>query len=226
MQNYERNFLGRMLLVAFRRNVVVGNETFLTSYIQNALNDAWLADPIKAIVLLNADVYGSPPDNPIPYVGTFRTDILGQMTLIVEFLNHYKAPFTSIAPGNFERHWGIFRYGGQPKFPMDLSDTKDMSKLAENINYARTFSDRTTLGYGSSCNRLDPSENATYAFNMHFQVQNQKDLSCNFQGLAMVTDQSVSQGNYNLTVQIATSYSSSLSHVALVFLISFIILLL
>ncbi|CAI9782716.1 unnamed protein product [Fraxinus pennsylvanica] len=364
--------------------VAVGNEPFLTSYnnsflnttfpalqnIQNALNDAGVGDSIKATVPLNADVYGSPPDNPIPSAGTFRTDILGQMTQIVQFLNKNKAPFTvniypflslyanehfpvdyaffdgvsnpivdngipytnvfdanfdtlvaslkavgygdmtiivgevgwptdgdrnaninfalrfyrgllprlaankgtpvrpgyievylfglidedakSIAPGNFERHWGIFRYDGQPKFPMDLSgqlqdkylvgaqnvqylpkkwcvlrpDVKDISKLAENINYACTFSDCTTLGYGSSCNGLDPNGNATYAFNMYFQVQNQEDLSCNFQGLAMVTDQNVSQGNCNFPIQIATSYSSNLSPTALVFLISFIILLL
>lgn len=364
--------------------VAVGNEPFLTSYnnsflnttfpalqnIQNALNDAGLGDSIKATVPLNADVYGSPPDNPIPSAGTFRTDILGQMTQIVQFLDKNKAPFTvniypflslyanehfpvdyaffdgvsnpivdngipytnvfdanfdtlvaslkavgygdmtvivgevgwptdgdrnaninfalrfyrgllprlaankgtpvrpgyievylfglidedakSIAPGNFERHWGIFRYDGQPKFPMDLSgqlqdkylvgaqnvqylpkkwcvlrpDAKDISKLAENINYACTFSDCTTLGYGSSCNGLDPNGNASYAFNMYFQVQNQEDLSCNFQGLAMVTDQNVSQGNCNFPIQIATSYSSNLSPLALVFVMSFIILLL
>ncbi|KAE8729097.1 Glucan endo-1,3-beta-glucosidase 8 [Hibiscus syriacus] len=41
----------------------------------------------------------------------------------------------SIAPGNLERHWGIY------------------SKLADNINYACTFSDCTALGYGSSCNK-------------------------------------------------------------------------
>ncbi|KAI4317178.1 hypothetical protein L6164_025071 [Bauhinia variegata] len=27
----------------------------------------------------------------------------------------------SIAPGNFERHWGIFRYDGKPKFAIDFS---------------------------------------------------------------------------------------------------------
>ncbi|KAL5154514.1 Glucan endo-1,3-beta-glucosidase 8 [Glycine soja] len=71
----------------------------------------------------------------------------------------------SIAPGNLERHWGTFRYDGQPKFPMDLSgqnqnkflvgtqnvnylahrwcmfnpDAKDLSKLPDNTNYACTF---------------------------------------------------------------------------------------
>ncbi|MCI67020.1 glucan endo-13-beta-glucosidase 8-like, partial [Trifolium medium] len=27
----------------------------------------------------------------------------------------------SVAPGDFERHWGIFHYDGKPKFPIDLS---------------------------------------------------------------------------------------------------------
>ncbi|KAL3841305.1 hypothetical protein ACJIZ3_025896 [Penstemon smallii] len=348
--------------------VAVGNEPFLTSYnnsfvnttfpalqnIQNALNEAGVGDSIKATVPLNADVYGSPTENPVPSAGTFRTDISGQMTQIVQFLSQNKAPFTiniypflslyanehfpvdyaffdgvtnpitdngiqyenvfdanfdtlvsalkalgfgdmtiivgevgwptdgdknaninyaateggrrllpklagnkgtplrpgyievylfglidedakSIAPGNFERHWGIFRYDGQPKFSMDLSgqqldkylvgaqnvqylpkkwcmlrqDARDLSKLAENINFACTFSDCTALGYGSSCNGLDANGNASYAFNMYFQVQGQRDLSCNFEGLAVVTDQNISQPNCNFPIQIVASSSSS-----------------
>lgn len=139
----------------------------------------------------------------------------------------------SIAPGNFERHWGIFRYDGQPKFPMDISgqgqnkllvaaknveylpqrwcmfnpNAKDLSKLGDNINYACTFSDCTALGYGSSCNNLDAQGNASYAFNMYFQVQNQNDVSCNFQGLAMITTQNISQGTCNFIIQVAFSSS-------------------
>ncbi|KAG8367998.1 hypothetical protein BUALT_Bualt16G0130900 [Buddleja alternifolia] len=366
--------------------VAVGNEPFLTSYnnsflnttfpalqnIQNALNEAGFGDSIKATVPLNADVYGSPEDNPVPSAGRFRTDISGQMNQIVQFLNQNKAPFTiniypflslyanenfpvdyaffdgvsnpivdngiqytnvfdanfdtlvsslkalgygdmpiivgevgwptdgdrngninyalrfyrgllprlagnkgtplragyievylfglidedakSIAPGNFERHWGIFRYDGQPKFPMDFSgqqldkslvgaqnveylpkkwcmlkpDAKDLSKLADNVNYACTFSDCTALGYGSSCNGLDANGNASYAFNMYFQVQNQRDLTCNFEGLAMLTEQNISQANCNFTIQIAASSSSSkLSHLPLpLFFTAFIFLLL
>ncbi|XP_010257709.1 PREDICTED: glucan endo-1,3-beta-glucosidase 8-like [Nelumbo nucifera] len=137
----------------------------------------------------------------------------------------------SIAPGNFERHWGIFRYDGQPKYQMDLSgqgqntflvaaknvkylpqrwcvlnpNAEDLSKLGENINFACTHSDCTALGYGSSCGNLDTQGNASYAFNMYYQAQNQQDLSCNFQGLAMVTTQNASQGNCNFTIQISPS---------------------
>lgn len=355
-----------LVFLTLCRYVAVGNEPFLTSYnnsflnttfpalqnIQNALNEAGVGDSIKATVPLNADVYGSPEDNPVPSAGKFRIDIISQMKQIVEFLNQNKAPFTvniypflslyanehfpvdyaffdggsnpimdnqipytnvfdanfdtlvsslkdlgygdmpvivgevgwptngdknantgyavrfyngllprlagnkgtplrpgyievylfglidedfkSVAPGNFERHWGIFRYDGQPKFPMDLSgqnsgkylvgaqnvnylpakwcmlrpDAKDLSKLAENINFACTFGDCTALGYGSSCNGLDANGNASYAFNMYYQVQNHGELACGFQGLAMVTDQNISQANCNFTIQIATSSSS------------------
>ncbi|KAA3472782.1 glucan endo-1,3-beta-glucosidase 8 [Gossypium australe] len=137
----------------------------------------------------------------------------------------------SVAPGNFERHWGIYRYDGQPKFPLDLSgqnqnrflipaqnveylpqkwcifnqNANDLSKLADNINYACTFSDCTALGYGSSCNILDANGNASYAFNMYYQVQNQNDMACNFQGLARVITENPSQGTCNFIIQIASS---------------------
>ncbi|XP_030526009.1 glucan endo-1,3-beta-glucosidase 8-like [Rhodamnia argentea] len=347
--------------------VAVGNEPFLKSYngsflnvtfpalqnIQNALNEAGLGDTVKATVPLNADVYESPEDNPVPSAGKFRTDISEGMTKIVKFMVKNDAPFTvniypflslygnkdfpfnyaffdgatpivdhgiqytnvfdanydtlvsalkaigygnmtivigevgwptegdinanngnayrfyngllsrlaantgtplrpgymemylfglidedvkSIAPGNFERHWGLFRYDGQPKFAIDLSgrgqnkllipaqnveyqsrkwcmfnpNAKDLSKLADNINYACTYADCTTLGYGSSCNTLDANGNASYAFNVYFQVQNQDPESCNFQGMATVTTQNISQGNCNFTIQLVASSSTSI----------------
>ncbi|KAL1815059.1 hypothetical protein ACET3Z_017633 [Daucus carota] len=139
----------------------------------------------------------------------------------------------SVAPGNFERHWGIFKYDGQPKFGMDFSgrgqnkllvgaqnvqyqakrwcafnsNAKDLSRLAENIDYACTFADCTTLGYGSSCNGLDAYGNASYAFNAYFQVQNQRNLSCDFQGLATETTQNLSQSQCNFSIQILLSGS-------------------
>lgn len=364
--------------------VAVGNEPFLKSYnnsflnitfpalqnIQNALNEAGLGDTVKATVPLNADVYQSPENNPVPSAGVFRPDINGLMTQIVQFLSKNGAPFTvniypflslygnddfpfnyaffdgvdnpindngtpytnvfdanfdtlvaalksvgygdlpilvgevgwptegdknanvgnalrfyngllprlaankgtprrpgqievylfglidedakSIAPGNFERHWGIFRYDGQPKFPMDLSgqnqnklligaqnvkylsprwcmfnpDAKDLSKLADNINYACTYGDCTALGYGSSCNNLDANGNASYAFNMYFQVQNQNPMACKFQGLAKLTTDNISTPTCNFIIEIVPSSSSSLmpSLVGLLFVTLFMIL--
>ncbi|EOA30479.1 hypothetical protein CARUB_v10013602mg [Capsella rubella] len=357
--------------------VAVGNEPFLKSYngtfinltfpalqnIQNALNEAGVGNGVKATVPLNADVYDSPPSNPVPSAGRFRPDIIGQMTQIVDFLGKNNAPITiniypflslygnddfplnyaffdgatpvddhgiaytnvfdanfdtlvsslkavghgdmpiivgevgwptegdkhansgdayrfyngllprlgtnkgtplrptyievylfglldedakSIAPGEFERHWGIFKFDGQPKFPIDLSGqgqnkmligaqnvsylsnkwcmfnpaAKDLTKLAANIDFACTFSDCTALGYGSSCNGLDAAGNASYAFNMYFQVKNQDEMACNFQGLATITTQNISQGQCNFPIQIVASPASSPSSSSLVLLIA------
>ncbi|KAJ1294323.1 hypothetical protein BS78_01G137900 [Paspalum vaginatum] len=344
--------------------VAVGNEPFLSSFngtflnvtlpalqnIQRALNDAGLGETIKATVPLNADVYNSPQDNPVPSAGRFRSDIADLMTEIVLFLNQSGAPFTvniypflslygnddfpldyaffdgtsspvvdngiqytnvfdanfdtlvsalaavgvgglpvvvgevgwptdgdkhataayaqrfyagllrklaantgtplrpnqyievylfslidedakSIAPGNFERHWGIMRYDGQPKYEMDLSgqgrntalvaargvqylprqwcvvnpNAPDMSEIGDSVTYACTYSDCTSLGYGSTCNGLDAVGNASYAFNMYFQVQNQVNGSCDFQGLAVPTAQDPSTEACNFTIQIVPS---------------------
>ncbi|KAK2397051.1 glucan endo-1,3-beta-glucosidase [Trifolium repens] len=152
----------------------------------------------------------------------------------------------SIEPGNFERHWGIFSFDGKPKFPMHVSsqhgqnkllvgardmhyldpkwcmfnpNANNLSKLADNINYACTFADCTPLGYGSSCNNLDANGNASYAFNMYYQVQNQNDLACNFEGLAMITTNNISTPTCDFIIQINPSSSSSLlpSYVAFLF---------
>ncbi|XVF57321.1 hypothetical protein PTKIN_Ptkin06aG0195800 [Pterospermum kingtungense] len=159
----------------------------------------------------------------------------------------------SIAPGNFERHWGIFRYDGQPKFPVDVSgqnqnrllmgaqnveylprqwcmfnpNANDLSKLADNINYACTYADCTPLGYGSSCNNLDANGNTSYAFNMYYQVQNQNPMACNFQGLATLTTQNISQGTCNFIIMIAGDSSSlvpSLLGMALLTVLTFLLL--
>ncbi|CAA7022271.1 unnamed protein product [Microthlaspi erraticum] len=61
-------------------------------------------------------------------------------------------------------------------------EAKDLTKLAKNIDFACTYSDCTALGYGSSCNGLDANGNASYAFNMYFQVKNQDEEACIFQG--------------------------------------------
>ncbi|KAJ7971870.1 glucan endo-1,3-beta-glucosidase 8-like [Quillaja saponaria] len=348
--------------------VAVGNEPFLASYngtfvnitfpalqnIQNALNEAGLGDKVKATVPLNADVYDSPINNPVPSAGRFRSDIGDAMRQVVQFLNKSNSAFTvniypflslyygkgkfpfdyafpdnvdnpvvdkgilytnvfdanfdtlvsalkaegfgdmpilvgeigwptdgdknanfvnaqryyngllpklaknkgtplrpgyievylfalldedakSVAPGNFERHWGIFRYDGQPKFPMDLSGhglnkllvpaqnvsylpqkwcmvnpkAKDLSKLTDNIKFACTNGDCTSLGYGSSCNNLDAKGNASYAFNMYYQMQSQDDSACNFQGMATVSTLNISQGGCNFTIQLVPLSSSS-----------------
>ncbi|XP_077253167.1 glucan endo-1,3-beta-glucosidase 8-like [Tasmannia lanceolata] len=343
--------------------VAVGNEPFLTSYngsfkkttfpalknIQKALDEAGIGQKIKATIPVNADVYNSPPNKPVPSAGNFRSDIRDLMTQIVQFLHSNKAPFVvniypflslyqsdsfpvdfaffdgggkalndnglqytnvfdanhdtlvwslkkagapdlkiiigevgwptdgdknankqyaqkfydgflkkmaqkkgtpsrpgamevylfglldedqkSIAPGDFERHWGIFTFDGKPKFPMDLSgqghdrylvpakgvqylpsqwcvfrkEVKNLTSLSANMDYACSLGDCTALGYESSCNNLDAFGNISYAFNMYFQIQDQDVEACNFQGLAKITTRNASQGGCLFPVQIISA---------------------
>jgi hypothetical protein len=141
----------------------------------------------------------------------------------------------SVAPGNFERHWGIFSYDGQPKYAMDLTgqgrntmlvpakgvkylsrtwcglnpNAKDLSKLGQNIDYACSHSDCTALGYGSTCNGMDTAGNASYAFNAYYQVQNQEDSACDFQGLALPTETDPSTATCKFDIQIDTKASAA-----------------
>jgi hypothetical protein len=87
--------------------VAVGNEPFLKSYngsfinitfpalknMQRALNEAGFGQHIKAVVPLNADVYSSPANMPVPSAGSFRRDINALMVDIVNFLHMNDAPF-------------------------------------------------------------------------------------------------------------------------------------
>ncbi|KAI3499823.1 hypothetical protein L1887_35635 [Cichorium endivia] len=124
----------------------------------------------------------------------------------------------SIAPGYFERHWGIFRYDGQPKFPIDFSgqgnekmpvgaknvtylshqwcvlndDVKNMSKVMATLDYACSLGDCTSLAYGSSCNKLSERMNASYAFNMYYQMNEQSVEACDFNKVAKITNHNYS----------------------------------
>nr|BAJ85378.1 predicted protein [Hordeum vulgare subsp. vulgare] len=136
----------------------------------------------------------------------------------------------SIAPGNFERHWGVMRYDGQPKYAMDPtgqgrntaltgargvdylprawcvlntnSPPENMSRLGDNVGYACTNADCTSLSYGSTCSGMDAAGNASYAFNTYFQMQDQVEEACGFDGLAVRTRQDPSTGTCNFTIQL------------------------
>lgn len=137
----------------------------------------------------------------------------------------------SIAPGTFERHWGIFWFDGQPKFPLDLSGkgkdkmpvgakgvqylakqwcvvdttkTVDKEAIGESMNYACSWADCTSLTYGSSCNGLDYLGNVSYAFNMYFQAQNQDVEACGFNGMAKIVTQNASRGSCLFPIMFAS----------------------
>ena len=95
----------------------------------------------------------------------------------------------SIAPGNFERHWGIFTFDGHAKYPLNLGTTNsgalvpaknvgylekkwcvmrpsarlDDPQVEPSVSYACGLADCTSLGYGTSCGNLDARGNISYA---------------------------------------------------------------
>ncbi|KAF8391709.1 hypothetical protein HHK36_024018 [Tetracentron sinense] len=138
----------------------------------------------------------------------------------------------STLPGNFERHWGIFSFDGQAKFPLNLGlgnrvlknakdvqylpsrwcvadPTRDFSGVANHIKLACSVADCTTLYYGGSCNGIGARGNISYAFNSYYQLQKQYLQSCDFDGLGMVTFLDPSVGDCRFLVGISDNSSSS-----------------
>ncbi|KGN61959.1 glucan endo-1,3-beta-glucosidase 8 [Cucumis sativus] len=134
----------------------------------------------------------------------------------------------SIQPGFFERHWGLFRYDGKPKFSLDLTgkgndkrlvaakgvqylehkwcvvknSVKDLGTISSQIDYACSMSDCTSLGYGSSCNNLNSRGNISYAYNMYFQMQDQSVEACVFGESAEIVTRNASVGSCLFPIQI------------------------
>ncbi|KAF8035034.1 hypothetical protein BT93_C1148 [Corymbia citriodora subsp. variegata] len=140
----------------------------------------------------------------------------------------------SIEPGNFERHWGIFGYDGQPKYLFNLGTTNSnglipargvhyleekwcvfrssnlsADQVAPTVSYACSNGDCTSLGYGTSCGNLDAEHNISYAFNSYYQINNQLDSACKFQGLAAITKINPSEGTCKFNIMIQPYYGSA-----------------
>ncbi|KAH9609610.1 hypothetical protein KSS87_014082 [Heliosperma pusillum] len=135
-------------------------------------------------------------------------------------------------PGNFERHWGIFSFDGQAKYALNLglgsnmlknarnveylpsrwcvaNPAKDLSSVANHFKLACTVADCTTLSYGSSCYGIGLKENVSYAFNSYYQLRKQDAVSCDFDGLGMITFLDPSVGQCRFLVGVADSDTSS-----------------
>uniref|UniRef100_A0A2P2QL93 glucan endo-1,3-beta-D-glucosidase n=1 Tax=Rhizophora mucronata TaxID=61149 RepID=A0A2P2QL93_RHIMU len=135
----------------------------------------------------------------------------------------------SIAPGNFERHWGLFYFDGQPKYALNLGTSHnglipargvhylarkwcvmspaaslDDPQVAPSVSYACSFADCTSLGYGTSCANLNARGNISYAFNSYYQQNNQLDRACKFPNLSIVTTSDPSMGDCKFRIMIQT----------------------
>ncbi|KAL7213832.1 hypothetical protein ACSBR2_016378 [Camellia fascicularis] len=203
------------------RYVAVGNEPFLASYsgefqsyvvpalmnLQQSLAKANLAGVVKLVVPC------------VPPIDIYLFSLLDEGA-------------KSIMPGNFERHWGIFSFDGQAKYPLNLglghrllknakdvqylpsrwcvaNPSRDLSGVANHIRIACSVADCTTLNYGGSCNAIGAKGNISYAFNSYYQLQKQDSKSCDFDGLGMITFLDPSIGHCRFLVGVTGSNSSS-----------------
>lgn len=157
----------------------------------------------------------------------------------------------SIAPGYFERHWGIYRYDGQPKFPIDFSgegnekmpigaknvkylshqwcvlneDVKNLTRVRSNLDYACSMGDCTSLSYGSTCNKLSEHKNISYAFNMYFQMSQQSVEACNFNGVAKISKQNYSTNECLFSVELMSGAGKNVAGISvLIGWLSFLVL--
>ncbi|XP_060213663.1 glucan endo-1,3-beta-glucosidase 6-like [Lycium barbarum] len=141
----------------------------------------------------------------------------------------------SVRPGNFERHWGILTYDGLPKYILNLGTTNsgslvparnvkylerkwcvlkpnakvDDPQIAPSMSYACGLADCTSLGYQTSCGGLDARGNISYAFNSYYQINNQLDDACKFQGLGTVTKSDPSTGTCRFGLMIQPYYGGA-----------------
>ncbi|XP_022843010.1 glucan endo-1,3-beta-glucosidase 8-like [Olea europaea var. sylvestris] len=137
--------------------------------------------------------------------------------------------------GAFQRHWGIYRNDGEPKFKIDLSgqgrdvyptsakgvtympkrwcifngDTSNLTKVKYAFEQACLVGDCTSLSPGGSCSHLDFNQNVSYAFNRFFQTKSQKerDDPCEFDGLGKVVPDNPSTGACIFPVEVLAAES-------------------
>lgn len=141
----------------------------------------------------------------------------------------------SIDPGNFERHWGIFKYDGSAKYPLNLGTTNsgslvparnvhyldrkwcvmkpsanlDDTQVATSVSYACGLADCTSLGYGTTCGNLDGRGNVSYALNSYYQIHNQLDGACKFPNVSMITKSDPSVGTCVFGIMIQPYYGGA-----------------
>ncbi|GFP97975.1 glucan endo-1 3-beta-glucosidase 9 [Phtheirospermum japonicum] len=137
----------------------------------------------------------------------------------------------SIASGNFERHWGVFTFDGQPKYRVDfgqgsktlvnaqdvqylspkwcvVNNNKDLSNATSLALEACAVADCTAMSLGGSCFNLSWPGNISYAFNSYYQLHDQNAESCNFAGLGLITTVDPSVDSCRFFVGLRTSFSS------------------
>ncbi|XP_073015763.1 glucan endo-1,3-beta-glucosidase 5-like [Primulina eburnea] len=140
-----------------------------------------------------------------------------------------------VEAGTFQRHWGIYKFNGEPKFRIDFSGkgkhtypsvakgvihmpnrwcvfnkNLDDPRLVDNMKkMACNFSDCSSLEEGGSCHNLSYEDKVSYAFNGYFQTKGQAADSsheeCDMSGLGTVVSENPSTETCEFPVEILSA---------------------
>nr|XP_009781694.1 PREDICTED: glucan endo-1,3-beta-glucosidase 8-like isoform X3 [Nicotiana sylvestris]XP_016492388.1 PREDICTED: glucan endo-1,3-beta-glucosidase 8-like isoform X3 [Nicotiana tabacum] len=133
--------------------------------------------------------------------------------------------------GNYQRHWGIYKLDGEPKYKIDFTmhdlNTKptvakgtvkmpnrwcvfdgkteyNETLLMKDFDSACMDSDCSTFGSGATCDHLVFAEKVSYAYNMRYQMNNQDQEYCELLG-AELTANNPSTPDCEFPVEILTA---------------------
>ncbi|PIN13142.1 Glucan endo-1,3-beta-D-glucosidase [Handroanthus impetiginosus] len=133
--------------------------------------------------------------------------------------------------GAFQRHWGVYRSDGEPKYKIDFTgegrdiypttakgvvlmpkrwctyhgQSKNLTKIKKQFELACKEADCTSLSVGGSCSHLTFDQNVSYAFNRYFQKKAQWSSTgklCDFDGLGKIVTEDPSMGTCVFPVEI------------------------
>ncbi|KZV16590.1 glucan endo-1,3-beta-glucosidase 8-like [Dorcoceras hygrometricum] len=172
----------------------------------------------------------------LPYIASGRGTPMRPNQNIDVFLNtlsdENRMP---VELGLFQRHWGIYKFNGEPKYKIDLSGkgrdilpstakgviqmpnrwcvfnkNNDDPMLVETMkNMACNVSDCSSLEKGGSCSTLSYEDKVSYAFNRYFQTMGQASESsnekCDLGGLGKVLADNPSKGGCDFPVEILSA---------------------
>ncbi|XP_073317316.1 glucan endo-1,3-beta-glucosidase 9-like [Primulina huaijiensis] len=152
------------------------------------------------------------------------------------FINNLSDENRMLTPlGGFQRHWGVYKFNGEPKYQIDFSgkgadiypsmakgvvsmpkrwcmfngNVEDPRKVELLKRMACNETDCSSLDEGGSCSHLTYEDKVSYAFNRYFQARGQSsELSneeCDMDGLGIVVSKDPSNGICEFPVEILSA---------------------
>ncbi|XP_073153050.1 glucan endo-1,3-beta-glucosidase 8-like [Henckelia pumila] len=172
----------------------------------------------------------------LPYITSERGTPMRPKEKIDVFLNTLSDENQMVPElGAYHRHWGIYKFNGEPKFSIDFSgegrnvypsigkgvvhmpnrwcvfnkNLKDPTLVESMKAMSCNASDCSSLEDGGSCANLTYTDKVSYAFNGYFQTKGQAAQSsnegCDMGGLGMVVSYNPSKGECVFPVEILSA---------------------